>query len=95
MGFVGLIGNKHLLTSNSVVPSGRRIRIRGIHVMPRGGAGAFHIHDHTSATDYFVSGYMTSGQAYDIAIPEPGLLFPTGASVSIPVSVNAIIFYDG
>ena len=76
-------------------PKGNATRVRGFHFVSRGGTGEIHLSDTVDPTGSGSCRIFVAVSASDnLALPDSGLRYPNGVSVSIPTSVVATFFID-
>jgi hypothetical protein len=83
------------VTANTSINNGRNTRLRGFHMAALGGSGTIHFSNPQatdSGTDFRI--YVIAGTTDNLQLPEGGVRFPKGVSVSVPTSVVATLFID-
>lgn len=78
-------------------PSGRGVvtRVRGFHVGSQGGSGTIHISDAGNVPQAVDFRLWICVSAFDnLQLPDGGVRFPNGVSVSIPASIALTVFVD-
>jgi hypothetical protein len=72
---------------------GNLTRLRGFHMASRGGAGDIHFSDTVQPSIGFRM-YVIANSSDNLTLPDSGVKFPAGVSVSVPTSVVATLFLD-
>lgn len=72
---------------------GNLTRLRGFHMASKGGSGDIHFSDTVTPSIGFRM-FVVANSSDNLTIPDSGVKFPAGVSVSIPTSVVATLFLD-
>ena len=83
------------VTANTSINGVNNTRVRGFHVGSQGGSGTIHLSNPQAAdtgTDFRL---WVCVSAFDnLTLPDGGIRFPHGVSVSIPTSIALTLFID-
>jgi hypothetical protein len=72
---------------------GNLTRLRGFHMASRGGTGDVHFSEPDNPTGGFRM-FVAVDSSDNLTIPDSGIKFPAGVSVSVPTSVVVTVFID-
>lgn len=84
------------ITANTSINNGRNTRVRGFHVGSAGGSGTINLSGSDNAGQNPPDFRMwIAVSAFDnLTLPDGGVRFPNGVSVSVPANINLTLFVD-